>query len=46
MCIFVSYLDLNYTLFTSSNVIMYMMLKTNISSKVDLSGIRTELFNY
>ena len=30
---------------TSSNVILYKMLKTQFSSKVDLSGFGNELFN-
>ena len=39
-----SYLDLNFTL-SSSNVILYNDVKTQLSSKVDLSGFGTELFN-
>ena len=31
---------------TCSNVILYNDVKTQFSSKVDLSGFGTELFNY
>ena len=39
-----SYLDLNFTLLLA-NVILYNDVKTQFSSKVDLSGFGTELFN-
>ena len=45
-CICVSYLDLNFTLLLALMQFCTMMLKTQFSSKVDLSGFGTELLNY
>ena len=38
--------DLNFTLLLALMIFCSMVLKTQFSSKVDLSGIGTELFNY
>ena len=44
-CICMSYLDLNFTLLLALMEFCAMMLKFQFSSKVDLSGSGTELFN-